>query len=144
MDQHEMDKLMNDIQDYLKDRRTQKPAIEPAVAADPIYEPGEGTFISAASRKRIPLIMRCTRYASYAVEVLTIALFTSGIIHPFESWPRTMMFLLGVLLFGIFAITTLLSYQVRIQLLMKIEDNTRAIAANKARIADALDKIHIE
>jgi hypothetical protein len=148
MDQQEIDKLIRDIQGYLKKNETPIPLVEAATVADAADEITDkitdGSFISPESRRKLPVITGFIRYASYVVEILTIALFTAGIVHPSDSWPKTLMFLLGVLLFGIFAITTLLTFQVRIQLLLKIEDNTRSIAANKARIAEALEKIHIE
>lgn len=141
MEAHEMDKLISDIQSYLKNREGAAVETDIAKAED---EPAPGSFISQNSRRKIPSLLKASSIASYAIEVLTIVLITAIMLHPSPTWPKTLMLLCGVLLLGIFMITTLLSYQARIQLLLKIEENTRSIAASKARIAEALDNIQIE
>ncbi|UCD56363.1 MAG: hypothetical protein JSV16_11065 [Candidatus Hydrogenedentota bacterium] len=145
MDQHDIDRLVSDIQEYLNQ-------VEEHRQGDEVESQEEGNkndlesgfFIPDSSRTRMECFLKYSRFVSYAVEVLTIALFTAGVLAPFRSWPRTLMFLLGVLLFGIFTITVLLSLQTRIRLLLQIEANTRRIALSKARIAEALEKIRIE
>lgn len=145
MDQQEIDRLINDIQDYLNrlGKRQQVHDNESAKKGEP-DELEAGFFIPAGSRARMERFSKYSRFASYAVEALTIGLFTAGMLAPFSTWPRTLMFLMGVLIFGIFTITVLLSLQARIQLLLRIESNTRNIALNKARIAETLGKIRIE
>ena len=54
------------------------------------------------------------------------------------------MFLLAVLLFGVFTVTVLHGFRTRIRLLMQIESNTRRIALTKARIAEMLGQIRTE
>jgi uncharacterized membrane protein YccC len=88
--------------------------------------------------------LKYSRFASYAVEVLTIALLTAAMLSPFQSWQRTAMFLMGVLLFGIFTITVLIGLQARIRLLLQIELNTYRIAISKRRIAEVLEKFQTE
>ncbi|RJP69322.1 MAG: hypothetical protein C4532_11125 [Candidatus Abyssobacteria bacterium SURF_17] len=147
MDQQEIDRLINDIQEYLNQVGEHKETHGPS--AGNLKEVGQedaetGLFISAPSRNRMERFLKYSPFASYAVEALTIALFTAGILVPFSSWPRTLMFLIGVLLFGIFTITVLLSLNARIQLLVQIESNTRRIARQKEKIARVLDRIRIE
>lgn len=144
MDQKEIDRLIADIQGYLN-RVGKRQSVHDAESAKEA-EPDElepGFFIAPDSRARMERFSKYSRFASYAVEALTIALFTAGMLAPFRTWPRTLMFLMGVLIFGIFTITVLLSLQARIQLLLQIESNTRNIALNKARIAETLGKIRI-
>lgn len=147
MDQQEIDRLISDIQDYLnhvgEHDEPQKQSAENRKEME--QEDAEaGLFISAPSRKRMERFLKYSPFASYAVEALTIALFTAGILVPFSSWPRTLMFLIGVLLFGVFTITVLLSLHARIQLLVQIESNTHRIAMQKEKIARALERIRIE
>ncbi len=149
MDPNEIERLVSDIQGYLNEaaRKKEKPDEETAhdiAKAPESDEEHAGSFITAKSLSGLKRCMRLSTYASYAVEMFTIALFTGGVLVPFSSWPRTIMFLLGVLIFGIFAITVLLSLQARIHLLLRIESNTRQIAVSKSRIAEALEKIHID
>jgi hypothetical protein len=143
MESHEMDKLMSDIQGYLIKGKSETSADAAPVGNDK-EELAPGAFISERSRGKIPAILMIGKIASCGTEICTIALFTIILLNPLQSWPQTLMLLLGVLMFGIFAITTIFSYQARIQLLLKIEDNTRSIAASKARIAETLEGIHIE
>ena len=141
MEAHEMDKLMSDIQDYLKNR--DGAGVETDIA-NPEGKPVPGSFISQKSRGKIPSLLKMSSIASYAIEILTIVLITAIMLHPSHTWPKTLMLLCGVLLLGIFMITTILNFQARIQLLLKIEENTRSIAVSKIRIAEALDNIQIE
>jgi hypothetical protein len=143
MESHEMDKLMSEIQDYLKQGNPETSA-DAAPAGKDKEKLAPGAFISERSRGNIPAILTISKIASCAIEVGAIVLFTVILLNPMQSWPQTLMVLLGVLMFGIFAITTIFSYQTRIQLLLKIEENTRSIAASKARIAETLEGIHIE
>ncbi len=155
MEQHEIDKLIGDVEDYLR----QVGRTDSATSSTPVEGANEGLFnsvageqaatdaglfITADSRKKMARFLKYSRFASHAVEALTIGLFTTGMLAPFSNWPRTLMFLLSVLFFGIFAITVLLSLHARIELLLQIESNTRRIAVSKARIADTLDRIKLE
>ncbi len=144
MDQQEMDKLVEEIQNFLNknDKGTASDAPHATEVAE--AKTADGSFIAPQSRQKLPLILKVNRLSSYVLEVLTIALVTTGVVHPFPSWPQTLMFLLGVLLFGIFSIVSLLGHQARIRLLLRIEENTRSIAASKARIAKALEQIQVE
>ncbi|MBI5116395.1 hypothetical protein HZA56_07970 [Candidatus Poribacteria bacterium] len=154
MEQREIDKLISDIEDYLKQvgRSGASSAVPAEDAAKAVLDSagGEqatinaGLFISPDERKKMGRFLKFSRFASHTVEVLTIGLITTGVLAPFPGWPRTLMFLLGVLLFGIFTITVLLSLHARIELLLQIETNTRTIAIHKARIAATLDKIKLE
>jgi hypothetical protein len=154
MEQREIDKLISDIEDYLKQvGKSAASAVAPAEdAAKAILDSAEGEqaainaglFITPDSRKKMGRFLKFSRFASHAVEILTIGLITTAVLAPFPSWPRTLMFLLGVLLFGIFTVTVLLSLHARIELLLQVESNTRTIAIHKARIAAALDKIKLE
>jgi hypothetical protein len=143
MDQQEVDKLVSDIQEYLR-----SVAIDgPDRAAGSLEQSGEaeaGLFMTSGSRKKMRRFMKLSRAASVAVEILTIALFVTGLLVPFSSWSRTAMFLMGTLLFGIFTMSLLFGLQARIRLLCRIEANTREIALNKARIANFLENIRIE
>lgn len=147
MESHEMDKLMSDIQDYLKEGEPQGKT-DRAVASAPAEKRGlefsPGTFIGEGFRRKIPAVIMLSKVASCLVQICTIALFTLILLNPLQSAPKTAMLLLGVLIFGVFAITSIMSFQTRIELLLKIEDNTRSIAASKARIAETLEGIHLE
>jgi len=145
MEQFEIDRLLHDIQDYLNQPDTKR-VIDEAGLHDAAEQEDEeaGVFIEGDSRSKMEKFLNYFQCALYAVEVLTIALFTAVMLAPFENWPHTVMFLIGVLLFGIFTISVLLGLQARIRLLFKIENNTREIAVNKGRIADALEKIGID
>ena len=143
MDQQEIDRLINDIQDYLNQVGKRPPVGKENGQAEQA-ELEAGLFIAPASRAKMDHVLKYSRFGSYAIEALTIALFTAGVLSPFQTWPATLMFLIGVLLFGIFAITVLLSLQARIELLLGIEGNTHQIASSKARIADALEKLQME
>jgi hypothetical protein len=144
MEQYEIERLINDIQDYLN--RPEQEEVDVAELDDSSRhdDEGAGIFIENSSRKRMKRFLKLFQYAFYAVEILTISLFTAVMMFPFPKWPHTMMFLIGVLLFGIFTISLLLGLQARIGLLFKIESNTRQIAYNKARIAEALENIQGE
>lgn len=151
MNQYEIDKLVGDIQDYLNSVNNSVDVDEKNEIRDSAFsDNGElksdqaGLFIPEKSRKNLMRFMKYSRFASYVVEAMAIGLITTGVIYPFPSLPRTLMFLAGVLLFSIFTITMLLGLQARIRLLLQIETNTREIAQNKARIAEALERIHIE
>lgn len=143
MDQQEIDRLISDIQDYLN-QVGKRPSVEKEGGLAEQAGVEAGFFISPSSRAKMDRVLKYSRFGSYAIEALTIALFTAGVLSPFRTWPATLMFLIGVLLFGIFAITVLLNLQARIELLIGIEGNTHQIALNKARIADALEKLQME
>jgi len=144
MEQNEIDKLVGDIQNYLTDVGEQTPFDETDRARQAPEMARAGLFISAGGRTGMDRFLKYSRLASYAVELLTIGLFTTGVISPFPSWPMTLMFLMGVLLFGIFSITVLISLQARIRLLLRIEESTKRVARSKERIATALEKIRID
>jgi len=145
MEQFEIDRLVHEIQDYLI-QSDQKQEVDDAEMHENSEQEDEeaGIFIETGSRSKMERFLKYLQCALYAVEVLTISLFTAVMLAPFESWPHTVMFLMGVLLFGIFTISLLLGLQARIRLLFKIESNTRQIAISKTRIAKALEKIGIE
>lgn len=140
MKQSEIDKLVDDIQMYLNRVREHGDMAE----GDHRTNAETGIFIPSESKKRMERYLTYSRYACYAVEALTIALVTSVIMWPFSSLAQTAMFVVGTLLFGLFTVTMLLGTQARIRLLLRIETNTRRIAAGKARIADALEKMQFE
>jgi CHASE3 domain sensor protein len=142
MERDEIDKLVSDIQDYLNDVERQAGGTVRRLTENQ-ETAHNGAFIPAKSRGRMNRFLKYSRFASYAVEVLTIGLFTAGVMFPFISWSVTVMFLMGVLLFGIFAITVLFGLQTRVRLLLRIESNTRRVALSKERIADALENIRI-
>ena len=145
MEQFEIDRLVHDIQDFLNQSEKMQ-ELDGAEMPENIEQEGEdaGVFIETGSRSKMERFLKYIQCALYAVEVLTIALFTAVMLAPFESWPHTVMVLIGVLLFGIFTISLLLGLQTRIRLLFKIESNTKQIAISKTRIAEALEKIGIE
>jgi hypothetical protein len=145
MEQHEIDKLISDIQDYL-DRAGRQRETEGLEGATEVEreELQAGFFTSAGSRAKMQRFLKLSRFAAYAVEILTIALFTTGVLIPFRSRAGTLMFLLAVLLVGVFTVTVLHGLRTRIHLLMRIESNTRRIALAKARIAEALGQIQMK
>jgi hypothetical protein len=142
MEQYEIDRLVSDIQDFLSQNR-REPRVDDSVMSETRQEDEDetGIFISPDSRLRMEWFLKYSRFAIYAVEVLTVSIFTAVMLSPLSSWPKTIMLLMGVLLFGIFTITLLVGLQARIRLLVQIESNTRQIALSKTRIADALEKI---
>ena len=145
MEQYEIDKLVSEIQDYLnQDEMNQN--LDDIMGPEEMHQEDEesGSFMEAKARTRMERSLKYFQFALYAIEVLTISLFTAAIFSPFSTWPQTAMFLIGVLLFGIFAMTIMLGLQARIRLLFKIESNTRQIALSKMRIAEVLGKIGIE
>lgn len=145
MEQYEIDKLMNDIQDYLNRNsgNHQDDCVEDGELTGELDDEEE-SFISDESRLRMERHLKYLQIAIYSTEALTISLFTAVMLFPFDNWLKTIMFLAGVLLFGIFSISVLLGLQARIRLLFQIEINTRQIALNKSRIAEVLEKILIE
>jgi len=143
MKQFEIDELVDDIQDYLNhvgDQGDEEGVINDA----PDNHSLAGLFIPAGSRKRMERFLKYSKYGCYSVEAFAIGLLTTVILAPFESWPRTAMFVMGTLLFSIFTVTALLGMQARIRLLLQIEANTQRIAVSKARIAAALEKFRLE
>ena len=144
MKQSEIDKLVDDIQVFLNRVAEQGGITEESFASSTITSVEPGIFIPAGSKKKMNRFLKVSRYACYLVEVLTIGLLTSVIVWPFGGLPQTAMFIVGALLFGIFTITMLFGMQTRVRLLLKIEANTQRIAASKARIAEALEKLQIE
>ena len=145
MEKFEIDKLVGEIQDYLNRVEKQKHLNEIPGLTEPEEDSTDGgLFIPTESRLRMKQFLKYSRIASYAVEVLTIALLTAAVLSPFQSWQRTAMFLVGVLLFGIFTITVLIGLQARIRLLLQIELNTYRIAISKRRIAEVLEKFQTE
>ena len=143
MKQPEIDKLVDDIQGYLHEV-AEKGAPAATECVFPQTEAEAGIFIPAESRKRMRRFLKLSRYACYSVEALTIGLLTTVMLAPFESWTRTIMFIAGVLVFAIFAVTSLMGLQARLRLLLTIESNTQRIAVSKARIARALGKLRVE
>ena len=145
MEQHEIEKLMTDIQEYLNRVEKQQEAEGLEEATETEQEELEaGSFTSAGSKAKMKRFLKLSRIAAYAVEILTMAIFTTGVLIPFPSRAGTLMFLLAVLLFGVFTVTVLHGLRTRIHLLIRIESNTRRIAFTKARIAEALGQIRME
>ena len=143
MKQPEIDKLVGDIQDYLNEAAAHGGFDEASYIAAH-EDKGTGIFIPADSKKKMDRFLNYSRYACYLAEALTITLLTAVVVSPFESWPRTAMFVVGALLFGVFAVTLLLGMQARIKLLLRIEENTQRIAQSKARIAQTLTKLRTD
>lgn len=144
MDQHEIDKLVNDIQDYLADVEEQAPFGTDDREDRERDMARAGLFISDEGWTGMGRFLKFSQLASYAIELLTIGLFIGCVLSPFPSWPVTLMFLMGVLLFGIFSITVLLSLQARVRLLLRIEESTKRVARSKERIASALERIQLD
>ena len=146
MEQYEIERLVNDIQEYLNhaDENGENESMEEGGELHYNEEEAAGIFIGTGSRTKMERFLKFFQFALYTVEVLTISLFTAVMMFPFRSWPQTIMFLIGVLLFGIFTISLLLGLQTRIRLLFSIESNTRQIADSKTRIAEALENIRLE
>ena len=146
MEKSEIDKLVSDIQEYLNrvDKQKQINEIPGLNESQEDSVADAGLFIPSESRLRMKRFLKYSRYASYAVEALTIALLTSAVLSPFHTWQQTTMFLMGVLLFSIFTITVLIGLQARIRLLLQIELNTYRIAISKRRIAEVLEKLQTE
>ncbi len=143
MKQPEIDKLVGDIQDFLNKAAAQG-GFDEASYISAHEGAGTGIFIPAGSRRKMDRFLDYSRYACYLAEALTIALLTAVVVSPFDSWPRTAMFVVGALLFGVFAVTLLLGMQARIRLLLRIEENTQRIAQSKAHIAQTLDKLRVD
>ena len=144
MKQPEIDKLVDDIQVFLNRVSEQGGITEESFAPSTITGAEAGIFIPAGSKKKMDRFLKVSRYACYLLEALTIGLLTAVIVWPIGSLPQTAMFIVGALLFGIFTITMLFGMQARVHLLLKIEANTQRIAASKARIAESLEKLHLE
>jgi hypothetical protein len=144
MKQSEIDKLVDDIQVFLNRIGEQGGMPEASYACSPTAHAAAGIFIPSGSKKKMERFLKYSRYACYSVEALTIGLVTTVIVWPFASLSQTAMFVVGALLFGLFTVTTLLGTQARVQLLLKIEANTQRIAASKARIAEALERLEFE
>jgi hypothetical protein len=142
MERHEVDKLISDIQDYLK-KEDLKPREESSETRQ-LREERDGVFIPPDSRIRMERFLGYSKLACYTVEALTIGLFTGFMLWRPDSLPTKLMVLMGVLLVGIFMVTVLLSLHARIRLLLRIEVNTRSIALNKARIVKAIEGIKTE
>ena len=142
MEQYEIDKLVDEIQGYLNHvgKGEDYVGAPEGTRRDDVQA---GLFIQSRSRKKMHRFLMFSKYAHYGVEALTIGLLTTVMLSPFDSWPRTAMFVIGVLLFGIFTITVLLGMQTRIRLLLQIEANTQNIALTKTRIAETLEKFRL-
>ncbi len=143
MKQFEIDKLVDEIQDYLNSVETDEEDAT-AVGAMPDNHEKAGLFIPEGSKKKMGRFLKTAKYAGYAIETLAIGLLTTVIMAPFGSWPRTVMFVIGTLLVSIFAVAVLHAMQARIRLLLQIEANTQRIAVSKVRIAMALEKFRLE
>ncbi|GAB4346599.1 MAG: hypothetical protein Kow0099_27920 [Candidatus Abyssubacteria bacterium] len=141
MEKHEVDKLIADIQEYLKNGN-RKP--QPESGNTKHAEERTGVFIPPNSHVRMGWLLKYSSLACYAVEALTIGLFTGCMLWRSESLSTKLMVLMGVLLVGIFMVTVLLSLQARIRLLLRIEMNTRCIALSKARLIKAIEGIRTE
>ena len=103
MEQFEINRLVHDIQDYLNQPDMKQEVDDAEIHEDTEQDNEEaGIFIETGSRSKMERFLNYLQCALYAVEVLTISLFTAVMLAPFESWPHTVMFLIGVLLFGIF------------------------------------------
>ena len=142
MEQYEIDKLVDEIQGYLN-RGGKGEDYVGAPEGTRRDDVQAGLFIQSRSRKKMHRFLMFFKYAHYGVEALTIGLLTTVMLSPFDSWPRTAMFVIGALLFGIFTITVLLGMQTRIRLLLQIEANTQSIALTKTRIAETLEKFRL-
>jgi len=142
MEQYEIDKLVDEIQGYLNlvGKGEDYVGAPEGTRRDDVQA---GLFIQSRSRKKMHRFLMFSKYAHYGVEALTIGLLTTVMLSPFDSWPRTAMFVTGTLLFGIFTITVLLGMQTRIRLLLQIEANTQNIALTKTRIAETLEKFRL-
>ena len=143
MKQFEVDKLVEDIQEYLTQVAENGDASE-STYNSPIESAEAGIFIAADSKNRMTRYLKISRYACYLIEALTIGLLTTVMIAPFESWSRTIMFVSGALLLGLFMVSALYGMQARIKLLLSIESNTQRIALSKARIAESLQKLRLD
>ena len=135
MNEDYMDKLMSDIQQYLREENRRKPVrrpgspapTEPSVKRTPIPRP---IFVGL-----ITLLSAC------AVGSITVAILLLGFIGSSAHDANGTIWLLAVGGCGIFFTTTLVSAWKRLVLLSQIEENTRQILATKLEANALLDHL---
>lgn len=128
-----MDKLMNDIQQYLREENRKRPFRRPSSSA---------TAEPAAKRALIPrptIVGLITLLSACAVGSITVAILLLGFLGSSAHDAGGAIWLLAVGGCGIFFTSTLVSAWKRLVLLNQIEENTRQILASKLEANALLD-----
>jgi hypothetical protein len=133
MSEDYMDKLMNDIQQYLKEENRKKRERWPSFLS--AKEP-------AGMKTAVPrpiLVGFATLLSACAVGSITVAILLLGLVGISSSDAIGTIWLLAVAGCGIFFTTMLVSAWKRLVLLSQIEENTRQILASKLETNAILD-----
>jgi hypothetical protein len=129
-----LDKLISDIQQYLKEEDKKRQARQRIIAV--AREATQKTF--HVKQPVFPGVL--TLAAACAVGSITVAIVLLGLLGPPSHDSMRVIALLSAAGCGIFFITMLVSAWKRLVLLHQIERNTRLILANKRRTNALLDE----
>lgn len=156
MGRPDMDRLIHDIQDFLRAESAEDakvvrsvPMGEEAVLEGELLEvtggaeEGGGGFLPSGDPEVLRRVGRLAQAGSYAIQGVAIG---ALMIAVSMAWPSALHLTLAILTIlggGIVGVIALLGVHARIALLLEIESNTRRIAGNKQRIAAMLERIWI-
>lgn len=146
MDSPDMDQLMTDIREFLRQSDETPPAEETAPLQGEIEAtppPAPGSFLPSGDPHVMARVGAAAKAASYVVEGLTVVLLAMATTVTWSSWPTMLLALGGILTAGLVGSMLLVGTHARIALLVDIEGNTRRIARNKERIARLLERVWI-
>lgn len=141
--QPEMDRLMEDIQAYL--RADGQPVVaedEPALEGEPEMDVS-GRFLPGGSPHVMARVGTLARYGSYVAQALAMFALAGVVSVSWTTWVHMALAVIAVLGAGLVSVILLLGVDARIRLLCDVESNTRRIAANKQKIAQLLERIWI-
>jgi hypothetical protein len=135
MDREHIDKLINDIQQYLKDE-DQKKEIKKTFQPPPAPEMKRSISFPRSIILELVLLLSATTTA-----ILTITILALGIFGGKSTAVAGTMTLLAIGGCGIFFTAILISVWKRISLLTQIEENTRLILASKLETNVLLERL---
>ncbi len=125
MNEDYMDKLMNDIQQYLREENRKRPLTRPGTSA-PVEPSAKRTLVP-----RPTIVGLITLLCACAVGTITVAILLFGFLGSPAHDANGTIWLLAVGGCGIFFTSMLVSAWKRLVLLSQIEENTRQILASK-------------
>jgi hypothetical protein len=137
MDRDHMDKLIHDIQQYLRDEDSKKQPVtsEPLSTSEDSTTTHAKPSFSRAATEMILLISACT------TALLTVAIILIGLIDGEARAATGTMTLLIIGGCGMFFSIVLISIWKRLVLLGQIEENTRLILASKLEANAILERL---
>ncbi len=135
MNEDYMDKLMDDIQRYLREESRKRPAKRSGSPA-PVESSAKRTLLP-----RPTLVGLLTLLSACAVGSITVAILLLGFLGSSAHDASTTIWLLAVGGCGIFFTSTMVSAWKRLVLLSQIEENTREILESKLETNALLDHL---